>query len=449
MRQTTTYYRDDEAQFKTRSHVLVPDDGSQENQVINLYPKVHRQVFHGFGGALTEAVGYTFSRLPEAAQRQLLNAYFGPEGLGYRFGRCSVDSCDFSLSHYSALRESTDAELTGFSIERDRMYVLPLIHAAQALCPGLKIMLSPWSPPDFMKDSGQRNGGGRLLPEYGALWARYLCRYIEEYQKEGVPIFALSVQNEPNAAQEWDSCKYSPEQERGFITEHLADALASRGLGDILLTVWDHNKERLYDRALAVLSDERARAAVGALGYHWYSGDHFDALELVRAQFPEKQLIFTESCIEYSRFDPDNQLAHAERYAHEIIGGLNHGMNLFLDWNICLDHDGGPNHVQNYCAAPIMATPEFDGLAFKLSYHYIGQFSRYIMPGAVCVGNTRYSSDVESTACLNPDGSLICVVMNLKPEDEICFLRAEGKLAEVTVPAHGISTFCFSHGELE
>ncbi len=448
MRQTTTRYGKDGARFETRSHILVADDGSQEVQVINIYPQAQKHVFSGFGGAFTEAAGYTFSRMPEAAKQQLINAYFGPGGLGYRFGRCSVDSCDFSLGHYSALENSTDSELSGFSIERDRQYVLPLIRAAQALCPGLEIMLTPWSPPGFMKDNGRRNGGGELLPEYGALWAKYLCRYIEEYQKEGISIFALSVQNEPNATQTWDSCRYSPEQERGFITAHLADTLALHGLDNILLTIWDHNKERLYDRAIGVLSDDKARAAVGALGYHWYSGDHFDALDLVRALFPEKQLIFTESCIEYSHYDPGDQLVHAQRYAHEIIGGLNHGMNLFLDWNLCLDHGGGPNHAQNYCAAPIMATPGGGGLELKLSYHYIGQFSRYIMPGAVCLGNTRYSALVESTACLNPDGTLVCVVMNPKKEDETCFVRINGKLAEVTVPAQGISTFYFDREEL-
>ena len=448
MRQTTTQYSKDEAQFETLPHVLLPDDGSQEMRVVNLYPQVRKQVFRGFGGAFTEASGYTFSRLPEKARQRLLQAYFGSGGLSYRFGRCSVDSCDFSLSHYSALRQSTDSELTGFSIERDRMYIIPMLQAARSICPGLEIMLSPWSPPDFMKDNGQRNGGGHLLPEYGALWAAYLCRYIEEYQKEGISVFALSVQNEPNATQKWDSCRYSPEQERDFITAHLADKLASRGLGDVLLTIWDHNKERLYDRALAVLSEEKTRAAVGALGYHWYAGDHFDALDLVRAQFPEKQLILTESCIEYSRSDSGSQLANAKRYAHEIIGGLNHGMNLFLDWNLLLDHTGGPNHVQNYCEAPVMATPEGDGLVFMLSYHYIGHFSRYIMPGAVCIGNTRYSSLVESTACLNPDGTLVCVVMNPSIEDETCFLRVNGKLAEVNIPAQGISTFCFDQEEL-
>ncbi len=448
MRQISTQYTHAKARQTTREHTLAPDDGSRENKVINIYPSVRRQAFGGFGGAFTESAGYVYSRLPEAAQKQLLNAYFGPEGLGYRFGRCSVDSCDFSLNHYSALSQSADAKLSGFSIERDRQYVLPFLHAAKALCPELKIMLSPWSPPEFMKDNSKRNGGGVLLPEYYAIWAKYLCRYIEEYQKQGIAVFALSVQNEPNATQTWDSCRYTPEQERELITAHLADELASRGHGDILLTIWDHNKERLYDRAMAVLSDEKARNAVGAIGYHWYSGDHFDALELTRAQFPDKQLILTESCIEYSHAGSEDQLTNAKRYAHEIIGGLNHGMNMFFDWNLCLDYNGGPNHADNFCEAPVMTTSGGDGLELNLSYYYIGHFSKYIKPGAVCVGNTRYSALVESTACINPDGTVVCVVMNPKAEDEECFMRIEGKLACVTVSAMGISTFVFSREEL-
>ena len=425
------------------------DSDNRELQILNLYPEVTFQEFQGFGGAFTESAGYVFSRLPAVRQEELLRAYFGPGSLGYTLGRAPVDSCDFSLEPYSAVTDPEDRALDSFSLARDERYVLPLIRRAQALEPSLRVMLSPWSPPAHMKTNGQRVGGGKLLPEWRAVWARYLCRYAAEYERRGVPVFALSVQNEPNAVQTWDSCTFTPEEELSFLRDELLPAREAAGLEHVALTVWDHNKERLYDRVAYLCADETARRAIGAVGYHWYSGDHFEAVDLVARQYPDKLLIFTEGCIEYSRFAQDSALRHAQMYAHEIIGGLNAGMHAFLDWNLCLTLEGGPNHACNFCDAPVMADLDTGELCYRLSYDYLGHFSRHIKPGARRIGFTRYTDELEGAALRNPDGRLVCVLLNRGEKSRECYLRLRGMLCPVRLPGASLTTALIEPSEYE
>lgn len=436
-----TLYRKGEA-VQTRRDLCFSDDIYQcEDNIVNIYPEEKFQTIMGFGGAFTESAGYVYANLPREAQKEVLRAYFGQTGLGYTLGRCAVDSCDFSLGNYSAVTDADDTALNTFSLSRDERYVLPLLRDAKALCPELSLMLSPWSPPAFMKTNHAKNGGGKLDPQYRRRWAEYLCRYLEEYKAMGFLIFALCVQNEPNAAQRWDSCQYTPEEEKVFIRDYLAPLLKEKGMNDLLLTVWDHNKERLFDRTAYICADEKANAAVGAAGFHWYSGDHFEAVNLVSKRYPDKKLIFTEGCIEYAKYSGDAGLANAQKYAHELLGDLNAGLHAFLDWNILLDKNGGPNHADNYCDAPVMADPDTGTLKYNLSYFYLGHFTKYIKPGAVRIGTTCYTAGIETTAFQNEDGTIAAVMYNPGKDPRACTLRLMGGICSVTLESESISTF--------
>lgn len=448
MKQITSTFENNIHEIHHLSPGFKEDNGSQEMQVINLYPEYKRQTFRGFGGAFTEAAGYVYSQWSENKKQEFIKAYFSDEGLGYTYGRTHMDSCDFSLDSYSALNDPNDTQLNSFNLCQDEKYIIPLINDAQKEQSQLQIMLSPWSPPAFMKTNNNRCGGGKLKPEYYDLWANYLCKYITAYKEKGIDVFAASAQNEPNAKQTWESCQYSAEEEKDFITNHFAPALKKHGLDDIILTMWDHNKERIFDRATKILDEDVIRQKVGAIGYHWYSGDHFEALDMTHKTFPDKELFFTEGCVEFSRFEQGEELQHAEMYAHEIIGSLNNGLNLFLDWNLCLDSKGGPNHVHNYCTAPIMATPEGDDFNYSLIYHTIGHFSRYIKPGAVGIGLSCYTKNIEATAFLNLDGDICCVMMNTENRTQKANLRINGKIAELLLPKNSISTFIIDRSEV-
>jgi glucosylceramidase len=402
-------------------------DPEVENKVVNLHPSVQYQTFRGFGGTFTEAACYVMKMAGEAVTKEILEAYYGEGGLKYNQGRLHLDSADAGLGNYSAMNNPSDVELETFSLARDEGYVIPIVQAAQKIASQpLELMISPWSPPPFMKTNGQKNHGGKLKPEYRALWAKYMCRFIKEYEKRGIRFSMLSLQNEPKAVQIWDSCVYTGAEEREMLRAYLVPEMRRQGLQDIDVLIWDHNKERALERAEEVIADDEMREMVAGVAVHWYSGDHFEELEMVRRRFPEKRLVFSECCVEYSKYREPDELRSARMYAHEIIGDLNAGVDAFIHWSLVFDLTGGPNHVNNLCEAVVFCDWENKRVTYTLPYFYIGHFSRFIKPGAVRIGFSRFTEKLDVTAFMNPDGERVAVVVN-KTSEDIPFVLREGK----------------------
>ncbi|MBE0679595.1 MAG: glycosyl hydrolase, partial [Bacteroidales bacterium] len=234
-------------------------------------PSQRFQTFLGIGGAFTDAAAETWAKLPPAVQDEFINAYFDPAaGIGYSFGRTNMNSCDFSSDMYTYVEEG-DKELETFSIAHDEKYKIPLIKKAMEKAGGnLPLFVSPWSPPAWMKDNNDMLYGGTLLPEYYQSWAEYYVKYIEALEQSGVPVWGLSVQNEPMARQTWESCIYTAEEERDFIKNFLGPTLHNNDLGDKKLIAWDHNRDLVYHRASTILSDPGAAKYVWGIGFHWY-----------------------------------------------------------------------------------------------------------------------------------------------------------------------------------
>ena len=233
----------------------MPDNG-EENYLLNLYPSVTYQVFEGFGGALTESAGYVYQQMDEGQREELLREYFGEGNMNYRMVRIPIDSCDFSLGHYEAVEREGDRTFESFQLERVERYIFPLLRDAEKIYGGeLEIMLTPWSPPACMKTNGDRNNGGELKPEYRKIWADYICRYIAEYRKRGCKVRRISLQNEPKAVQTWDSCTFTGAQEKEFLRDYLWPALQESGLSDLEIFIWDHNKERAFERACEIIDE--------------------------------------------------------------------------------------------------------------------------------------------------------------------------------------------------
>lgn len=323
--------------------------------VVNLYPDVQYQKVRGFGGAFTESSAHNYAGMSEGRKKELIEAYFGETGLRYNFGRVHMNSCDFALGNYTYIDDG-DAKLETFSIEHDTKEILPLIKDAQKVSGReIQFLLSPWSPPAFMKTNGSMNHGGKLKEEYYSAWADYFVRFIQAYKEAGIKISYLTVQNEPMAVQTWDSCIYTAQEESAFVRDYLGPALERAGLSDVAIFVWDHNKEEAYKRFKDTVADEQTLKYVTGAAIHWYTGDHFEAIELIRKMYPDKEVFFTEGCVEYSRFADSGEVQKAEMYAHDILGNLKAGISAYLDWNLFLDEKGGPNHVGNFCAAPILS----------------------------------------------------------------------------------------------
>lgn len=412
--------------------------------VINVYPECKMQKMYGFGGSFTEAAGYNYSKLSTEAKKEFIDAYFSEDGLRYSTGRTHINSCDFALSNYAAVTDEKDTTLSTFHLEREEEYILPLIRdAIKVSKESIKFLLSPWSPPAFMKTNHDMNHGGSLKKEYYLAWANYLAKYIKEMKLKGIDVQYLSVQNEPEATQTWDSCRYSAQEEMEFVRDFLGPVLEMEELEEIKILVWDHNKETVYDRAKAIFKDEKAAKYIYGIAVHWYTGDHFEALRLVKDKYPQKEIFFTEGCVEYSRFMDSNEVSKAQMYAHDMIGNFTHGVSAFFDWNLLLDAAGGPNHVKNFCAAPIMCTEDERGIKKRLSYYYIGHFSRYIKKNAHCIAITRYTTKLDVCAFLNPDQERVIVMMNGTKSNINVTLREGNQGKDLVLQPHSIITVCY------
>ena len=414
--------------------------GGHDRAQVWVDPTRRFQVIEGFGGAFTEAAAVTWHRLGAAQRQAVLRDCFDPgHGHGYTLCRVHINSCDFALGNYAHVQTPGDVELAGFSIERDREALLPFIQAAQqAAGRPLQLLASPWSPPGWMKSNQQMNHGGHLLPEYRAAWARCYVRFIEEYAKAGVPIWGVSVQNEPMAVQRWDSCIYSAEQERDFVRDHLGPALHAAGLGAVRIVVWDHNRDRMVERASVIYGDPEAARYVWGTGFHWYGENHFEQVQLVHDAWPDKQLLFTEGCQEGGPHHGSWELG--ERYARSMINDLNRWTVGWIDWNLLLGMDGGPNHVGNLCSAPILADTAADTLHRQSSFFYIGHLARFVRPGARRVLCAASRQALECTAFENTDGSLVTVLMNATEEPIAFALRLGAHQGMGELPPRSIAT---------
>src|SRR6266487_2452094 len=402
------------------------------------------QTMEGFGGAFTESTAVTFYKLPVEKQAEVLRAYFDPTaGHGYTLCRTHMSSCDFSAGNYAYDEVEGDHELQHFSIERDRQALLPMILAAFQTAGGeIKLLATPWSPPAWMKTNGQMIQGGKIKPDCRETWAKYYCRYIREYQRENIPIWGLSVQNEVEAMQPWESCLYSPEEERDFVRDYLGPALHQEGLTQVRLLVFDHNRDHIVDHAKVIYDDPAAAHYVWGTAFHWYVGDWFDNVQRLHDAYPEKQLLFTEGCQEGGPHLGEWYLG--ERYARSMINDLNHWTIGWIDWNMVLDETGGPNHAGNYCSAPIMVDTKSGEILYQSSYYYIGHFSRYIRPGANRILCTSDSDALETTAFLNPDGQIAVIVLNRTSQTLPFVLRFEDLSAFTESLPNSIATFLFS-----
>lgn len=387
-----------------KEEILNAEDITNYNKIINLYPEETGHKIEGFGGAFTEASAVNYNKLNKEDQRRFIDAYFSEEGLKYNMGRTHINSCDFALSNYTYVEEG-DKDLSTFSIKHDEEKIIPLIKdAINTSKEEMTFFASPWSPPGYMKTNNDMNHGGHLKKEYYSLWAEYFVKYLKAYRSKGINFDRISVQNEPMAVQTWDSCIYTAKEEQEFVKDYLGPTLEKEGLGHVKIFVWDHNKEEAYDRVKEIFTDKKALKYSSGVAVHWYTGDHFDAINIIRRQYPKMEIFFTEGCVEYSRFADSNEVQKAEMYAHDMLGNLSAGINGILDWNL---------------------------------------FSRYIKKGAKKIVSTSYTDKVETVAFVNPEAERVLILLNKGNEPVEVAIREKGKGINKTIEAHSIVTVIF------
>lgn len=431
----------------TETLTLTPKPQPAETQIsVFVDPTKTFQTMLGIGGALTDASAETFYKLPVAKQQEVISAYYDKnKGLGYTFGRTNIQSCDFSSDTYSYVGNN-DFTLKTFDISHDRKYRIPFIKTVQkAAGSQFNMFVTPWSPPAWMKDNNDMLHGGKLKPEFRQTWADFFVKFIKTYEKEGVPIWGYSIQNEPMASQSWESCVFTANEERDFIKKNLGPTMRNAGLGSKKMIIWDHNRDLMYQYVSTILEDPEAAPYVWGIGFHWYetwtgAGMQFESTRLVEQAFPTKSLVYTEGSVEHYDFARLNDWALGERYGLSMVHDFNSGTVAWTDWNVLLDEKGGPNHVGNFCFAPIHADLRNGSLIYTNSYYYIGHFSKFIAPGSKRIACVPSRDNLLSTAYVAPDGKISVVVLNLSDNKIPYSLWMKGQGAETTSLPHSITT---------
>lgn len=401
------------------------------------------QTHFGFGGAVTEATAQTFFALDKRAQQQFVDAYFSQDGLRYNLARLPVHSTDFSPAPRTYVQEG-DATLETFDMSWEDEKRIPLVKLCQEKAGKLTFFAAPWSPPAYMKTNNDVCHGGKLKDEYRALWAEYYARFLEGLKQRGIEVSFASVQNEPEAVQTWESRIVDATEEGLEIRDYLAPAFKKHGL-NVKFIIWDHNRDRMVARAQETLSIDGVQEHVWGLGYHWYCCDKHENIADFKALYPDMHVLLTECCVELAHDSTTGASSvsglweHGERYGKNILRDLANGSEGYIDWNMLLNEQGGPNHVHNFCEAPIMS----DGkrrLVFNPSYWYIGHFSRFIAAGAKRVFCNAGKSGILAVAYVNVSGEKVIVAMNVNDRGEDCRFDVDGQTFRLNLAAHSIAT---------
>jgi glucosylceramidase len=432
---------------------------------ISLHPDTTYQTIHGIGGAFTESSAYLLKQLPQVLADSIMEAYFGHQGAQYSLCRTHMASCDFSLESYTYAPVAGDTLLEHFNIDRDFEYLIPMIRKAQQISSdGFKIIASAWTAPPWMKTNGHYFAG-KLKPEYYPAWARYFSKYAKAYAAAQIPIWAFTNLNEPlGNDSSWESMHFNAHEMANFIQYHLGPTL-KRDHPEIDLMIFDQNRdEELIEWTSVMLTNPDVSMYIEGTAVHWYHStvDWFpNELQFVHHLNRDKYIIQTEGCIdaEVPRWEDDDWYWRPEatdwgwtwapehlkylhpkyrpvhRYAQDLIGCLNNNVTGWVDWNMILDHNGGPNHAQNWCIAPVIVNPETQEVYYTPLYFVMKHFSKYIRPKSKRIHHICTDETLSVTAVQNPDGSIVVMVFN--PNTTAKTLALEFNQQNIHVPISG------------
>jgi glucosylceramidase len=411
--------------------------------VIEVDPATRYQEMAGFGAAITDASAYLIQNRLDAPRRAaLMQELFGREsgGIGLSFTRLTIGASDFSSDHYSfddMPPGQADPDLTHFSIEPNRAAVLPTVKAALAINPQLRVMASPWSAPGWMKTTDSLIQGS-LKPEAFAPFAQYLSRYVSAYKAEGVPIFALTLQNEPHFEPgDYPGMRVEPAQRAAFIGSHLGPVLEQQNPGTQIFD-WDHNWDQ-PDSPRAVLADPAAAKYVSAVAWHCYAGD-VKVQAQVHDAYPGKDTWFTEC----SGGQWSTRFAHNLQYFTRtlIIGttrGWARGVSL---WNLALDEHYGPHKGGcGDCRGVVTIDSKTGAVTRNVEYYALAHASRFVRPGARRIASTSGRGGLDTVAFRNTDGAIALLVANPASRPRAFSVRVGGSSFGYTLPAGSVATF--------
>ncbi|MEM0940899.1 MAG: glycoside hydrolase family 30 protein [Bacteroidota bacterium] len=441
-----------------------------KKSTIHLDPNQTFQKIIGFGGSFTESTAYLLNQLGDENRKKIIDAYFGDDGAKYSLTRTHINSCDFSLDHYSYAPIPDDMNLDSFSIEDDKDDIIPMIKdAMETSTDGFKIISSPWTAPPWMKDNNNWVGG-KLLPEYYDTWALFFSKYLDAYKAEGIDIWGITVENEPHGnGNNWESMHYTPEEMTDFVQNHLGPRLEEDGKANVKILGYDQNRADLKEWVDVMYASEASSKYYAGTAIHWYESTFKvfpEALQYAHEKASDKYLIQTEACVdaevpkwkddawywskeatdwgwdwaseEQKSWHPKYVPVH--RYASDIIGCLNNWVDGWIDWNMVLDRQGGPNWFKNWCVAPIIVDPDQDEVYFTPIYYTLSHFSKFIRPGAQIIGLHNSDTSLWVTAAQNPDGSIAVIVFNPNETSKSFSLQLNKQQKDISINPQAIQT---------
>ncbi len=405
---------------------------------ITVDPAQQYQEVLGFGAAFTDAACYTFNQLMPQAREQLFHELFDPAQMNLSVGRTCIGSSDYSTEVFSYDEGEPDPQLTRFSIEHDRAYVLPMLRLARQMNPQLFLLSSPWSPPGWMKSSKTMLGGA-IWRHYFQSYAEYFGKFLQAYAAEGVTIDAVTSQNEVDTDQDgkMPAAMLPQEYEMDFVRDHLGPTLQRSGLNP---QVWllDHNYS-LWGRAVCMLDDPGVKKYANNVAWHGYVGT-VDSVNRVHNYHPDTQMFWTEGGPDYTA--PD-YLTDWSKWATTFTGILRNWCRCIIGWNLALDEHGKPNIGPFSCGGLITVNSQTKEITRSGQYHAFAHFSRPIRRGARRVESSSKSVDLSHLALKNPDGSSVLVVTNPGAGRTVQVVHGDSA-AEIAMPADSVSTLCWS-----
>ena len=443
---------------------------SKNTDTVSLDTTKKFQKITGFGGAFTESSAYLLNKLSKKNRDTIIKAYFGKEGANYSLTRTHMNSCDFSLSQYSYSPVADDVNLEHFTIKDDMDDLIPMIKdAMMASEDGFKIFASPWTAAPWMKDNNEWVGG-KLLPKYYDTWALFFSKYLDAYRNQGIDIWGFTVENEPHGnGNNWESMHYTPDEMTNFVMNHLGPKLEADGYGDKIILGYDQNRAGLKEWIDSMYENDETSKYFDGTAIHWYESTYkifADDLQYAHHKAPNKLLIETEGCVDSQvpAWKDDNwywskestdwgwdwapaedkylhpKYAPVNRYARDIIGCLNNWVDGWVDWNMVLDRQGGPNWFENWCAAPIIVDPDTDEVYFTPLYYVMTHFSKYIRPGAEVIGVKNNNKELQITAAQNPDGTIAVIVFNEGETEQNFNLTLNKKSIDIHINDQALQT---------
>ena len=432
--------------LQVQANVSFATGASSSGPVITVNEATKYQQMDGFGASLTDSAAWVVAnKLTASQQSSLWQSLFSPtNGIGISFLRQPMGATDFSVSgNYSyddVAPGQTDPNLASFSIAHDNAYIAPLLRQALQVNPALKVTAVPWSPPAWMKASATMNGGGMNTAYFPSL-AQYFVKFIQAYQQQGIPIYAVMAQNEPlNSTQNYPSESLAAADEATFIGTHLGPALNSAGLGNVKIFGYDHNWDNT-SYAETLLADTTASSYISGSAFHCYGGD-VSAQATVKNAYPGKDIWFTEcSGTTNTQFAGDL----AWNADHLLIGATRNWARSISLWNLALDQNSGPqNGGCTNCrgVVTIDSSTSPATITNNVEYYALAHLAKFVMPGAYRIDSNSFGSgNIEDVAFQNSDGSIVLFVLNGESVNATFTVNWKSQGFAYSLPAGAVATF--------